>query len=176
MLDGFKDIGFVPGQDFNVVTISIDPKETSELARLKREAVINDLKKLKPASDWYFLTGEESNIRKLSDQLGFEYKLNLETGLYSHAPGIFILDSKGNLSASLADVMYPKDVLEYNLVKASNGSLGSWSQKFSAFWREYDFEKNNLKLNISKIGLFIFGFFVSLLVIFKFASLSRGRR
>lgn len=140
---------------------------------VSRAAVIGDLKKLKLSSEWHFLTDEEPNIRKLSDQLGFGYKLNAETGLYSHASGIFILDSKANLLVSLADVMYPKDVLDYSLIKAWNGTLGSWSQKFNIFWRAYDFENNNLKLDFFKFGLFVWGCLVALFVIYKFALQSK---
>lgn len=167
MLDSFKELGFVAGHDFDVITYSIDPKETSELARLKREATLNNLKQIKPNSDWLFFTGEESNIQRLSEQLGFQYQLDPATGLYSHAPGIFVADKNGVIIASIADVMYPKEILEYALVKASHGKLGNWQQKFNSIWRKYDFEKNELKIDNLKISFLILATISLLLIAFK---------
>lgn len=151
MLETFRDSSLIPGQDFTVLSISIDPKEKSELAKAKKEAVVKQLQESKPAADWHFLTGTEPVIRYLADQVGFTYKFIEETGLYSHAPGIFILDPRGSIGASLKGVMYPFDVFDPVLVSVGSRSIGSIGQKFSVEWKTFDFEKQNLVYDFKKV-------------------------
>lgn len=148
MLEGFKEIDFVSGQDFEVVTISIDPRESSKLADSKRATFLKDLKKIKPAADWNFLTGTEENIMKLSGELGFSYKYQPENGQYAHPPGIFVLDRAGVIHVSLPTVMYPKEILEYALIRASDGKLGSIRQRLHTSLSDYDFHSDRLKMEI----------------------------
>lgn len=172
MLNTFRESSLTPGSDFTVLSISIDSREKSELAKSKKAAVVKQLQEAKPVSDWHFLTGSEPAIRYLADQLGFTYKLVEETGLYSHAPGIFVLDPQGNIHASLKGVMYPVDAFDSVLVSAGSRSIGSVGQKFSVEWKTFDFLKQELVYDSKKIvmsaviiGLMVL---VGLFVLFKF--------
>ncbi len=176
MLDGFNDINFTPGRDFEVVSLSINPKEGPELAKLKRENVLANLRVNKPDAEWSFLTGEESEISRIADQLGFSYKFIPETGEYAHAPGIFVLDSNGNISASLATVMYSKEVLEHTLIQASNWRLGTTIQRFSSFWRKHDFQKQEVILDTNKILILLAAFIVLSFLIFLLLRTKSGAK
>ncbi len=164
MLDVFRESEFVPGQDFKVVSISIDPKEDHVLARDKRESALKPLREMKPNADWSFLTGSEAEIRKLSDQLGFAYGLDAKTGLYAHAPGIFILDNTGRISATLFSVMYSKEVFDHVLMQSSQGKLGSAWKRLSSFWKKYDPEKQDLIFDFKKVLATLLSILIALVV------------
>src|SRR6266567_4994303 len=85
-----KAVSFDPGRDFEVVSVSFDPKDTAETAGGKRRMILQRYGRPATANGWHFLTGEESSIRALTDAVGFHYRYDAITGQFAHASGIMI--------------------------------------------------------------------------------------
>lgn len=142
VMNGFVDalgsVPFTPGDEFEVVTVSIDPTETPTLARLKKQNYIRDYGKPQAAAGWHFLTGKEDQIRKLADAIGFGYKYDESRGEYAHSAAIYVTTPQGVLSRYLYGVLYqPKDI-RFALLEASEGKIGGTIDRVLLFCYHYD--------------------------------------
>jgi len=138
VLEGLKELEWTAGQEFEIVTASIDPSETSTLAKLKKQNAIKDYGRPEAASGWHFLTGDEKNIRALTDSVGFAYRYDEETAQYAHAAGIFICTPDGRLSRVLYGVIYDPQTLRLSLLEASEGKIGSPLDRILLYCYHYD--------------------------------------
>lgn len=141
LLDGMKGVKWTPGTDYKVVTVSIDHTESTELARLKKKAVIGDFGRPEAAEGWYFLTGTEENIRRLTDAVGFGFKWNDDRQEYAHAAGIQICTPDGRLSRYLYGLLYEPNDLRLSLLEAAEGKIGSPMDQILMFCYYYDADK-----------------------------------
>lgn len=128
MVKSLRAVDFTTAEDFDVLVISIDPKETPELAAAKRDSALAayGIERSDPASaSWHFLVGEESEIRAVTTAAGFGYSYIPETDEWAHAAGITVLTPTGIVSRVLFGVEFaPRDV-RLALVEASQGTVGS---------------------------------------------------
>lgn len=127
--DGMKGLDWSIGDQFNVITISIDPKESSDIAEAKRSAYLEQYAKshsLELAKKgWHFFTSDEETVKKLASQLGFEYSYNQEEKQYEHPAITYVLTADGKISRNLYGTQFkPKD-LRLSLLEASHGKTGS---------------------------------------------------
>ena len=107
--NSLREIPWTPGEEFEVVTISIDPRETPSLAREKKQAYLAAYGR--PAPGWHFLTDYDGNVARLAAELGFGYKFNEARQEWAHAAAIFVLTPKGEISRYLYGIDYdPRDV------------------------------------------------------------------
>lgn len=116
------------GDDFDLLTVSIDPRETSELARAKKEhylASYDDDPSDAQRAAWHFLTGEEAAIAELARAVGFRYAFDEPSGEYAHAAGIMVLTPDGTLSRYVYGLGYQPRDLKLAIVDASGGKVGS---------------------------------------------------
>ncbi len=141
LLDGMKGVKWTPGVDYNVVTVSIDHTESTPLARLKKKAVIGDFGRPAAADGWYFLTGTEENIRRLTEAVGFGFKWNDDRKEYAHAAGVQICTPDGRLSRYLYGLLYEPNDLRMSLLEAAEGKIGSPMDQILMFCYYYDAEK-----------------------------------
>src|SRR5262249_43383180 len=91
MLEGMQDISWSIGKEFEVVQVSIDPHETSELASAKKSAYLKRYGRSGAASGWHFLTGSEPSLRALADEVGFRYAYDSSIKQYAHPSGLVVL-------------------------------------------------------------------------------------
>jgi len=159
VLNGLTDVAsklsFVPGNEYQIVTISIDPKETARLARVKKETHIEALNKTGAENGWDFLVGTEESSKKLSDALGFKYYYDEERDEYAHPAVVFVLTEKGVISRYLFGINYPEKDLRFALMEASTGNIGDVFDKFLLYCFHYDPEEKAYVLfagNVMKIG------------------------
>ncbi len=133
-----KAVTFNPGQDFEVVAVSFDPKDTPELAAAKKQTYLRRYGRANTANGWHFLSGEEKNIKLLTDAVGFHYKYDPKTDQFAHASGIMILTPDGRMSRYFYGVEYaPRDV-RLGLVEASQNKIGSPVDAVLLFCFHYD--------------------------------------
>jgi protein SCO1/2 len=133
-----KAVTFNPGQDFEVVAVSFDPKDTPELAASKKQLYLRRYDRPNTANGWHFLTGDEKNVRPLMDAIGYHYKYDPKTDQYAHASGIMILTPDGRVSRYFYGVEYaPRDV-RLGLVEASKNKIGSPVDAVLLFCFHYD--------------------------------------
>ncbi len=163
VLDAMK---FEVGEDFDVITVSIDPGETPELASQKKANHLERLGKESAERGWHFLTGEEVGIERLTSAVGFRYTYDPATDQYAHAAGIMVLTPMGQVARYYYGVEYiPRDV-EFGLVEASEGRIGSIVDQLLLLCFAYD-------PSTGKYGLLIFRTiqFISTLMILGFITM-----
>lgn len=142
--DGMKKIAWTPGQEFEIVTISIDPTEKPELAQAKKKSLLkvyagNDQKRLELAqTGWHFLTGKQENISKITEQVGFKYRYDEETKQYAHSPVMTILTPEGTISRYLYGIEFKGFDLKLALNEASQGHIGNIIDRLVLFCYHYD--------------------------------------
>jgi cytochrome c oxidase subunit 2 len=138
-----KSLSFNIGDEFNVVTVSFDPKDLPETAFAKKQAYLDrydrkgEARKLADKG-WSFLSGDEASIRALADAVGFKYRWDEETQQYIHASGIMVVTPQGKLSRYLYGIEYaPKD-LKLSLIEASQNKIGNAVDQLFLFCYHYD--------------------------------------
>jgi protein SCO1 len=126
------------GRDFEVVNISIDPKETPALAAQKKEGYVREYGHPGAAAAWHFLTGEEEAIRKATAAAGFRYRYDPENKQYAHASGIMVLTPDGKFARYFYGIEYSARDLKLGLVEAADRKIGSPADQVLLFCFHYD--------------------------------------
>lgn len=138
------------GKDFTVVTVSFDPKETSELAHKKKQSYVAQYKRDGAEEGWHFLTGDADSIARLTRAVGFRYTWDPKTRQYMHASGITVLTPQGKISKYFFGIKYaPKDVT-LALVEASNAKVGSLAEQILLYCFHYDPSTGRYSLAITR--------------------------
>ncbi len=125
LLDALREVGLDAGEDFSVVAVSIDPRETSALAAAKRAACVKAYGRAGGDEGWSFLVGEEPEIRRLADAVGFRYTYVEATDEYAHGAGVSVLTGEGAVSRVLFGVTFEPRDLRLALVEAGQGAIGT---------------------------------------------------
>lgn len=120
-----QKIDYDVGRQFDVVVVSIDPRETTELAAAKKAAYAAQYGRPGDQAGWHFLTGDEPNIKRLADAVGFRYVYDPAIEQYSHASGIIVLTPTGKIARYFYGVVFSPRDLRFGLEDASAGKIGS---------------------------------------------------
>ena len=126
------------GEDYQIVTISIDPEETTELAAAKKQSHLKMLGQLDNTASWAFLTGNETNIKKLTESVGFKYYYVEERDEFAHPAVIMLLTDSGKISRYLYGIEYKATDLKLGLLEAAEGKVGSTLDKLILYCYHYD--------------------------------------
>jgi protein SCO1 len=130
--------GFSIGKEFEVITVSFDARETSELAAEKKKPYIEWYKRDGAAEGWHFLTGDKAAIDRLAEAVGFQYAYDPQTDQFAHASGIMIATPQGKLARYFYGIEYaPKD-LRLGLVEASKNKIGTPVDQLLLYCFHYD--------------------------------------
>ncbi|HEX8198962.1 MAG TPA: SCO family protein, partial [Isosphaeraceae bacterium] len=113
------------GRDFEVVTVSIDPTETPELAAEKKANYMKRYGRDGTEGGWHFLTGEAGSIARLAQAVGFRYTYNPQTKLYAHAAGLVILTPGGRIARYFYGIDFPAKDVQGALAEAQAGKVGA---------------------------------------------------
>ena len=158
-----RAVTLTPGKDFEVVSVSFDPKDTPEIAAAKKTTYLRRYGHSGAANGFHFLTGDPANIKALTDAVGFHYKYDAKTDQFAHASGIMILTPDGKLSKYFYGVDYaPRDV-RLGLVEASQGKIGTVVDEALLFCYHYDAATGKygaVAMNMIRAGgaiFFVFG-------------------
>jgi protein SCO1/2 len=120
-----RTLSFSAGTEFNIVTVSFNPKDTPASAALKRQTSLQSYSRKGAESGWHFLTADEATIQQLTQAVGFRYAYDEKVQQYAHPSGIMILTPDGKLSRYFYGIEYaPRDV-RLGLIEASAGKIGS---------------------------------------------------
>ncbi|HEY3131234.1 MAG TPA: SCO family protein [Acidobacteriota bacterium] len=148
-------LSFDVGRQFDVVTVSFDPRDTPSLAAVKKAAYLERYKRSGAAGGWHFLTGEENSIRALARAVGFRYTFNPTTGQFAHASGVVVLTPRGRTARYFYGIEYaPKD-LRLGLIEAAEERIGSPVDQILLFCYHYDPSTGKysaIVLNFVKLG------------------------
>jgi protein SCO1/2 len=126
------------GEQFEVVTVSFEPKETPEMAAAKKEVYLRKYDRPGAEQGWHFLTGDAESVAALTAAVGFRYAWDDFTQQYAHPSGILVLTPDGRLARYLYGIEYaPKD-LRFALIEASEGRIGSPVDQVILYCYQYD--------------------------------------
>lgn len=151
MATALKPLDFTPGREFDILTISIDQRETPSLAAAKKQEYLQSYGRPTAETGWHFLTGERQEIRKLADAAGFRFKYDSEADQFAHAAAIMILTPEGRLARYLYGVEYAPRDLRLGLVEASQNRIGSPVDQVLLFCYRYDSLTGQYSLAIMKL-------------------------
>ncbi|HKV03931.1 MAG TPA: SCO family protein [Candidatus Acidoferrales bacterium] len=139
------------GKDFNVVTVSIDPTDRPVLADAKQALYAGMYGRPGAQYGWHFLTGDEPQIKRLADAVGFRYAYDPDSKQYAHASVVMVLTPEGRLSRYFYGVTYPARDMRLGLVEASQGKIGSPVDQVLLFCYHYDPHTGKYGLLISRM-------------------------
>ena len=138
LLNGFAytlaDMAWTAGDEFEIVTVSIDPTESYLLADGKKKSYIELYGREAAADGWHFLVGDQENITALAEAVGFGYRYEQGTGLYTHAATLMVCTPDGRMSRYLNDVIFEPTTLQLALTEASQGTIGTPVARFLLRW------------------------------------------
>jgi protein SCO1/2 len=138
LLASLRALPFDVGNEFRIVTLSIDPRETAQLAAAKKENVVAEYGRAGAGPGWSFLTGDEPAIKALADAVGFRYRYDERNDVYAHAAGILVLTPDGRVARYFYGIdVAPRD-LRLALVEASDGKIGGLADQVMLFCYQYD--------------------------------------
>jgi cytochrome c oxidase subunit II len=138
LVDSLLDVSLLPGEDFEILSVSIDPTETPERARLTQQRYAKAYGRPEAAHGWHFWVGKKSNIDRLADAVGFRYKYIPEQKEYSHAAALMLCTPSGTVSRYLYGVYYEPRTLHLSLIEAGEGKIGSTMDRILLFCFHYD--------------------------------------
>ena len=136
--DTLTELKFDVGTDFEVVTISIDPRDTPADAAAKKEATIKRYGRFASASGWHFLTGPESAIKTVANTVGFHYAYDIKQDQFAHGTMLLVLTPQGRASRYLYGFEYKPQDVRLALVEASNNRIGSVAEQILLMCFHYD--------------------------------------
>jgi len=114
-----------PGKDFEIVTISFDPRDTPASASSKKAGYIERYHKPGAAAAWHFLTGRQPSIDRVTKAAGFRYVWDAQTGQFAHPTGVIVATPDGRLARYLFGIEYGPRDLRFAIVEASAGRVGT---------------------------------------------------
>ena len=131
-------VKFDVGGEFDVITVSFDPRETPEIAAAKKKDYVKRYGRPGAATGWHFLTGPAESINGLTKAVGFQYQYDPKINQFAHATAIMVLTPKGRISRYFYGVDFPPKDLRMGLVEASQGKIGNPIDQVLLYCYHYD--------------------------------------
>ena len=141
LVSGVRGQALSVGKDFDIVTVSFDPRETPQDAAGKKQVALGDLRRPDDpvaAAGWHFLTGEKSQIDAVAEAVGFRYAFDERTNQFAHGSGVMVATPDGRLSRYFYGIEYAPRDLKLALVESSEGRIGSAVDQITLYCYHYD--------------------------------------
>jgi protein SCO1/2 len=156
--EALKELRWTSGQDFEVVAVSMNSKETPEVAGKKKLNYLKVYDRHTGDPGWHFLVGNDANVHALATQLGFKFRWMEDKQQFAHASVAYVVTPEGKISRYLHGIEIEPNTLKLSLLEASNGTIGSVLEHAVMFCFQFDPVKNKYTLyawNIMRIGAFL---------------------
>jgi protein SCO1/2 len=134
--EALRAIPWTPGKEYEVVTVSIDPRESFDVSRKKKAIYMGSFDR--PAPGWHFLVDHDGNAKKLAEMAGFHYRYDPRIEQYAHPAAIMVLTPEGRMARYLYGVRYSPRDLRFALAEASEGRSTMAIEKILLFCYHYD--------------------------------------
>jgi protein SCO1 len=151
LTDSLAELDFDAGMEFEIVTISIDPNDTPELAYEKKETYLAEYNRPGAEQGWHFLTGDQHEIDKIADAVGFRYIYQGDVDQYAHPAGIVLATPEGRVSHYFFGIEFNSADLRLGLVEASQNKIGNMVDQFYLLCYAYDPETGTYGLLIQNV-------------------------
>jgi len=139
------------GDDYQIVSLSIDPRETPQMATEKKEKYVAKYRRTGAEAGWHFLTGDAAAIEQLAQAAGFRYVYDEQSDQYAHASGILVLTPQGRISRYFYGIDYNPTDLRLGLVESSQGRIGTPVDQLLLLCYHYDPATGKYGLVISRV-------------------------
>jgi protein SCO1/2 len=161
--DTLSEVKLDVGKDFEVVFVSIDPSEGSDLAEAKKHSFERAYHRPGTDGGWHLLTGKQDQIKKLADAVGFEYRWVESAGQFSHPACIVLATPDGHISRYLYGVKFDPKTVRLSLVEASDGKIGTTVDAFILTCFQFDGHQG--KYALMAVGMMRIGGAVTVLAV-----------
>ncbi len=160
-VDTIKKMNLRLGQDYDLVAVSMDSKETPMLAAKKKANYIKALGLVDAGeiarieSSWHFLVGQEAPVKELAQKLGFSYKWDADQKQFSHAAATYLITPNGEISRYIYGIEFQPDTMRLGLVEAGQGRIGTIVDEITLFCFQFNPHKNKYVLysfNLMRVG------------------------
>jgi len=170
-----KAINFDVGKEFDIVAVSINPREGPGLAAQKKQAYVQRYGRPQTADGWHFLTGREENIQTLAAAVGFRYVYDEEIKQYAHGAGVELITPRGVIARYFYGIEYSPRDIRFGVVEASEERIGSPIDNVLLLCYHYD--PTTGKYGAAAIGLVRIGAVLTMAAFatFLFVSIRRER-
>ena len=175
-----KGVSFDVGKEFDVLTVSFDPKDTPEAATEKKAEALKHYRRQGAAAGWHFLTGSQESITALTKAVGFSYDYDEKSGQFAHSTAIMVLTPQGKIAQYYYGVEFPPRDVRFGLIQASQNKIGTLADEVLLYCYHYDPQTGKYGAVISHVlqlaaGATILSLGTVLLVLFRRGSDSEHR-
>jgi protein SCO1 len=146
-----QELYFQLGQQYEIVTVSIDPRETPGLAAEKKAAYLAEYGRPGGESGWHFLTGRQPEIDRLADAIGFRFRYDQDHDQYAHPAGVVLATPQGRVSHYFFGIEFNPADLRLGLVESSQNQIGSLVDQLYLLCYEYDPETGTYALMVQNV-------------------------
>jgi protein SCO1 len=155
LMEAMKQLKWTAGQEFQLVAVSMNHREQPDVASKKKANYVKAYGRAGTEDGWHFLTGNEQNVKKLADQLGFRFKWVADQQQYAHTSVTYVVTPGGVLSRYLYGIAPEAQTLKLSLIEASNGKIGTVLDQVLMFCFHFDPGKNKYTIyawNVMRIS------------------------
>lgn len=138
MASSLSELKFSIGKEFDVITVSIDPRDKASVAAELKDKYVKRYGRLDAANGWHFLTSTETPIKKLTDTVGFQYAYDPKSDQFAHASVMLVLTPDGKTSRYFYGFQYKPRDLRLAIVEASGGKIGTATDQLLLLCFHYD--------------------------------------
>lgn len=136
--ESLTHLKFDIGKQFDVITISIDPRDQAKSAAELKDKYIRRYGRLDSAPNWHFLTAHETAIKAITSAVGFQYAYDSRTDQFAHGAALLVLTPDGRTSRYFYGFEYKPRDLRLAIVEASQGKVGTAVDQFLLLCFHYD--------------------------------------
>jgi len=133
-----RALRFEPGTDYEILSISFDPRETPEIAAEKKRTVMAQYGRKSGPGGWHFLTGDAASVAALTKAVGFRFVWDAEQKQFAHATGVTLLTPQGRIAKYFFGIEYPTKDLRLALIEASEEKIGNVVDQLLLLCYHYD--------------------------------------
>jgi protein SCO1 len=147
----FKQLSFDLGDQFDALTVSFDPRDTPTDSKAAQAKYLKVYGHPDDVDAWHFLTGQEAQIRRLTDAVGFHYAYDPHTGQYVHTAGIVVITPTGQVAQYFYGVTFDPQFLRLALVQSSKDKIGSVVDQILLYCCTYNPDTGRYEATIARV-------------------------
>lgn len=151
LVDALKLVDWSPSQKFEIIALSFDPSEKSDVALKKKENYMKLYGRAGTDAGWHFVTADAETIKKITEAVGFNYKWNEKAGEWSHASAAIMVSPQGQVARYLHGIMFEPRDLKLALNEAADGKLGGFVDSAMLFCFKYDRHQSKYGLQVFQL-------------------------
>ena len=108
--DALRQLEASVGKEYSVVTVSVDPTDTPQMAQSHEREEVLRYGRSGAAAGWHVLVGKPADIQALTDAAGFHFRYDSRSRQYAHPSGLVVVTPRGDcLQLFRMGVDFPAD-------------------------------------------------------------------